>query len=344
MKRLALGVMMIAMLLFTVTAASAQAVVTTPVATTSGPTSNVTIFYVACADQGVVNFNGQMQAGYDVYYQLYSGAGGTGTALSGLRRAGVNGQYAYSEAVPYSGGTLAAGATGSVKVSIARESDPTRTIYETTVNDLQDGCAAPQNPVGTSTDLGGSGTTAQNTNAVTVTPILSPFGGNLNPGYNPNSSTTVVIGPRDFSVPRQETAGLIFAECNQYPVALPGVVYDTDRTVVFWSWYARTAEQVQQHIDNVQYKIEYFGNPFPLPVVRTPIQKRGANWYVFYYIELGNVRPDTYYLGFETTWLNPITDGYDDFGPGTGNERIIGNCDFTVSPNPTGTAVSYTFP
>jgi hypothetical protein len=44
------------------------------------------------------------------------------------------------------------------------------------------------------------------------------------------------------------------------------------------------------------------------------------------------------------TWANPITDGYDDYGPGTGNEQITGNCDFTVSPNPSGTAVEYRFP
>jgi len=323
----------------------ANAQTATAVPTTTGPTSNVAIFYVACLDSGVVNFTGQMQAGYDVYYQLFSAVGGTGTALSGVRRAIVNGNYAFSEVVSYTGGTVPSGQVGSIAVSIARETDATRKIYSTTVNDLQDGCAAAQNPLGTSSDLGGAGTSGTtNTTSVAVTPILSPFGGDLNPGYNPAASTAVVIGPRDFSVPRQQTAGLIFAECNQYPVALPGVIYDTDRIVIFWSWYAKTAEQVQAHIDNAQYEIEYFGNPFVQPVVRTPIQKRGTNWYVFYYLDLGRARPDTYYIGYKVTWANSITDGYDDFGPGTGNEQITGNCDFTVSPNPTNTLVEYTFP
>lgn len=322
--------------------AVAQAVITTPAPATTGPTSNVAILYVACQDSGVVNFTGQMQAGYDIYYQLFSGVGGTGTALSGLRRAPVNGNYAYSEVVAYSGGSVAAGQTGSVVVSIGRETDSSRTIYTTTVNDMQDGCATPQNTVGTSTDLGGTGTSG--TPTTTFTSILSPFGGELNPGYNPQPASAVVIGPRKFTVPRQQTAGLIFAECNQYPVALPGVVYDNDRVVIFWSWFAKTAEQVQAHIDNAQYEIEYFGNPFTQPIIRTPIQQRGRNWYVFYYLDLGSVRPDTYYIGYQLTWANAITDGYDDYGPGTGNERHIGSCDFSVAPNLAGTAVEYNFP
>ncbi|MBK8136330.1 MAG: hypothetical protein IPK52_10895 [Chloroflexi bacterium] len=341
MKSIARWLALALLLSFAVPLANAQTATAVP--TVTGPTSNVAIFYVACLDSGVVNFTGQMQAGYDVYYQLYSAVGGTGTALSGLRRAIVNGSYAFSEVVTYVGGTVPAGQVGSIAVSIARESDATRKLYSTTVNDLQDGCAAAQNPLGSSSDLGGAGT-AGTPDAIAVTPILSPFGGELNPGYNPRAQTAVVIGPRDFSIPRQQTAGLIFAECNQYPVALPGVIYDTDRIVIFWSWFAKTAEQVQAHIDNAQYEVQYFGNSFVQPVTRTPIQKRGTNWYVFYYVDLGKARPDTYYIGYKVTWANAITDGYDDFGPGTGNEQIAGNCDFTVSSNPTSTTVEYTFP
>lgn len=323
-----------------VSAAGAQAVITTPVATTTAASagSTVAIYYVACEDRGVVNFTGQMLTGYDVYYQLYSGPGGTGTALSGLRRAAVDGAYAYSEVVTYSGGTVPSGSTGSAKVTIARETNSASTTYETTVNDLQDGCSEPQNALGSSTDLGG------NTAAVTYNSILSPFGGVLNPGYSPSAPKVVVIGARDYSLPRQETAGLIFAECNQFPIAEPGIIYDTDRVVIFWSWYAKTAEQLQQHIDNVNYEVQYFGSPFMQPVVRTPIQKRGADWFVFYYLDLGAARPDTYYIGYRATWNNPITDGYDDFGPGTGNEELVGNCDFTVLRNPANSLVDYRFP
>ncbi len=314
---------------------------TTPTATPSAPTSNVAIFYVACLDKGVVNFSGTMRTGYDVYYQIYSGVGGTGTALSTLRRATVDGTYRYSEVVKYTGGTVAVNQTGSVKVTIARESSPDNPIYSTTVNDLQDGCATPQNPLGSSTDLG-----SQTTPTVTYTPIYSPFGGFLNPGYTPpGAGPLVVIGARDFSPTRQQTPGLIFAECNQYPIAKPGLVYDTDNVVLFWSWYAKTPEQVQQFIDNAIFEVGYFGsNPFMQPVVRSEIQQRGKNWWVFYTVNLGNVRPDTYYIKYTVRWDVQIDDGYQLYGPGTAVTRIDNNCDFSVEPNPQGQKVSYSFP
>jgi hypothetical protein len=324
--------------------AQAQAVVTTPTPNTSGTTastgSNVAIFYVACLDQGVVNFSGTMLAGYDIYYQLFSGAGGTGTALSTLRRASVDGAYRYSEVIKYTGGTVAAGQTGSVKVLIARESSAENPTYSTTVNDFQDGCAQPQFPIGASTDSGSAPT-----ETVTYTPILSPFGGVLNPGYTPAKDPVVVIGARNFVPPRQETAGLIFAECNQYPIANPGLIYDTDRVVIFWSWFAKTPEQVQDFVDNAIFEVAYFGsNAFVQPVVRSAIQQRGRNWWVFYTIDLGNVRPDNYNIRYTVRWDKQINDGYQLYGPGTAVERIDGNCDFRVIANPEGKKVSYSFP
>lgn len=313
-------------------------------AQTSTPTdSSVTIFIVICDTRAVVNFSGNMLAGYDVYYQIFSTPGGTGTAITALRQVPVNGAYTFSEVVNYdAGSTVAAGATASVKVVIAREGNPASTTFETVVTDLQDGCAEPQFATGTSADAG-SGTTTTSVNAGPL--IRSPFGDYVNPGYDPQAPDVVVIGARNFALPRHKTPGLIFAECNDYPRAFPGLIYDTDNVVVFWSWYAKTEEQVQQHIDNAIYAVGTFGtNPFMHPVVVSPIEKRGANYWVFYTVTLGNVKPGSYPIGFNLTWKAPITDGYEDFGPGTANEVFNSNCDFTVAPNPDGRAVSYTFP
>src|SRR3990172_5409749 len=92
-----------------VTMSAAQ---TTPTATPAGSTtrtttqatqtpSSVNIFYVACENQGVINFDGTMQPGYDIYYQLFSGPSGGGTALTALRQVSVNGSYAVSDQVAY---------------------------------------------------------------------------------------------------------------------------------------------------------------------------------------------------------------------------------------------------
>ena len=47
-----------------------------------GSSSTINIFYVACENQGVINFDGTMEAGFDIYYQLFSAAGGGGQALT----------------------------------------------------------------------------------------------------------------------------------------------------------------------------------------------------------------------------------------------------------------------
>lgn len=318
--------------------------------TGAGPTSNVTIFIVVCDNRVVVNFSGTMQAGYDIYYQAFSGANGTGNAITGLRQLVVNGSYQVSEVANYnSGTTVAAGAGASVTVRIAREGNPDNTLFTQSVNDLQDGCGEPQFTAGTSTDAGPGGstdntTTLTNADGSPIIPILSPFGGNLNPDYTPRPEDLVKIGPRDRTPPRQKTPGLIFAECNQYPISYPGLVYDTDRIVVFWSWFARTPELVQQHIDNVNYSVDYYGNPFNRDVIVTPIEQRTRNYWVFYYIDLGNIPPGAHQISYRVTWNQPISDGFDDYGPGTANEELTGSCNFLVTANPEGKKVAYTFP
>ncbi len=311
-----------------------------PLTPTLGPGSNVTIFFVACDTRAVINLSGTMLSGEDVYYQVFSGGNGTGSAITALRRVQVSGTYAFSEVVNYNTGvTVAAGTTASVEVAIARESDATRISYETIVNDIQDGCADPQNQTGASTDLGNP--SAQPTQ---TSPILSPFGGYLNPGYAPRPEEVVVIGPRNPLPPRQQTPGLVFAECRDYDIANPGLIYDTDDVTVFWSWFARTPEQVQAHIDNAIYEVGYFdSNPFQ-EVRRSDIVQRDGLYWVFYTVNLGNVVPGFYPIEYKLRWQSPITDGFEDYGPGTANQQLLSGCVFGVWPNPTGEKVSYEFP
>lgn len=310
---------------------------------TTGPTSTVNIFVVICDNRTVVDFNGTMQAGFDIYFQAFTGAGGTGNALTTLRRAAVSGNYTFGEAVNYiDGQTVAAGGTGSVTVSIAREGDPDSTIYTESVNDIQDGCSEPQNSGG-SDDLGDGSIGSSGDGSFTR--ILSPFGGFLNPGYTPTESPIVVIGAADVLPPRQQTPGLIFAECNKYPVANPGLIYDSDRITVFWSWFAKTAEQVQQHIDNAVYEVGYFDSqPFIPDVIRSPIQEIDGLFWVFYTIDVGFAKPGNYPIEYKLSWEQPITDGFGNFGPGTANEQILSNCTFSVEPNPSGTQINHNFP
>lgn len=345
MQKKTLLLLILMVIISTVVSAQTDDTTTT---TTTAPQSNVSFFLVACNDRAVVNFNGTMQAGYSIYYQIVS----SGNALTPVTRLDVSGDYAVSQIVNYSNGaTLAAGGIANVNVQIARTTNSETVIFEDGASDIQDGCAEPDNPTVDGSDVGGTigGDTGDITNsdgsAVRANSIFSPFGGFLNPDYVPRAEDVVVIGARDYTPPRQQTPGLIFAECNDYPVANPGLIYDTDNVVVFWSWYASTPELVQQHIDNAIYEVGYFdSNPFIRPVTVSEIEQRGRNYWVFYTVNLGQVVPGSYPIEYKVSWSQPISDGYSEFGPGTANEQLVSNCEFTVEPNTQGTEVNYTFP
>ncbi|MCB9454494.1 MAG: hypothetical protein H6671_00745 [Anaerolineaceae bacterium] len=293
--------------------------------------SNVEYFFVACENQAVMNLSGEMGAGYDVYYQVFSASSGTGNALTALRQVSVNGTYAFSERVPYnSGATVAFAAIASAKIIIAREGNPSSTIYETTVDDLQDGCADPLNALGTSLDSG-----SETANQVDTGPgIQSPFGGIINPNINATPEPLVVIGARQIAQPgRSQTPGMIFAQCNAFPRANPGVLYDNDNVVVFWSWFAKTRAQVEDHIAHAQYSVTLNTAPFT-NVVASPIELRNGDYWVFFSAQVGHLSPGKYGVEYKLTWDTAISDGYADYGPETDNLSENGDCTFFITPNP----------
>ncbi|MBC8099358.1 MAG: hypothetical protein H7Y11_07940, partial [Armatimonadetes bacterium] len=252
----------------------------------------------------------------------------------------VSTTYAVSDQATFDlGATVASGAAATATVTMAVEGVPSATIYTTTVRDVQDGCLPPSFATATSE------TSANTTTTGDEVEIRSPFGDFVNPDFTPTEDDVVVIGARDTSKERQATPGVIFAECDEYPNSEPGLVYDTDVVTLFWSWYAKTPEQVQDHIDNAIYEIGVFDSqPFQQPVIVSDIQLRDGDYWVFYTITLGNVKPAGYPVEFKLSWERAISDGYADFGPGTANERVNSTCTFVVTPNPEGKTVRYTFP
>ncbi|GAB4326211.1 MAG: hypothetical protein Kow00117_13600 [Phototrophicales bacterium] len=312
--------------------------------------STVEIFVVLCEDRAVVQFTGVMQPGYDIYYQIFSQPGGAGTELTSLRRVQVNGSYNFSETVTYSGGTIPGNTAGSMYTAIAVEGNPSNTVWSDYVSDLQDGCRDNTSaPAGDTSTPSSSSTTTTTTSSISngqfsdgTSAILSPFGGVVNPNYIPPEKPLVQLGAREeFILPRQETPGLVFAECEDYDVAEPGIIYDTDNVIVFWSWFARTQDQLLDHIENANYSVTYYQTlPLPNPITTGIRRERGLYW-VFYYSVLGNLRPGQYYIEYKVTWDKPIFDGYDEYGPGTDYPELVSGCEFTVLPNLQGVPVSH---
>lgn len=326
--------------------ALAQTTPATPVPTTTGPQNDVNAFFVACDTSGVMNLRGTMLTGWDVYYQLFTGTAGSGTALSDLRQVSAEGAFTFSEVLPYSNGqTVPAGSSASARVIVARDGNPASVDFEFVVSDVNDGCQSPQNPTGSSTASGSGAASAETGTAAGVAALGNlvslplPTGGVLNPNLAPEA--LVVLGPRLSDAFRSDTPGVIYAACDNFPLAEPGIVYDNDNISVFWSWYTRTEEQMQQHLDNVQYSVRMNTAPFN-QVVRSDIQRVGNQFYVFYSVNVGHLRPGHYEIEYRATWANPVNDGYADFGPDTDNPQDAGNCNFNVVRNPNSEFVSYT--
>lgn len=336
MKKIALATLLLVLSLGAVTT-NAQT------ATPAGPTSSVQAYIVVCSDSAILNFTGDMVAGYDIYYQVFSGASGSGTALTGVRQVPVDGTFAVSDRVVYNTGlTVAAGGVASANVSVARTSNPSSVAFSFVVSDAQDGCNNPQNQLISSADLGSGGGGATNTTSGTVgfkTSLMAPGGGALNPNLKPEDA--VVIGDRLSDHFRSDTAGTIFAECDAYPLAEPGIIYDTDTVTIYWSWFAKTLDEMQQHIDNALYTVELNTAKLPMTTRSTPA-KIGGNYWVFYTATVGNLRPGHYEVGYLLQWANPINDGYNDFGPGTSTTRLSGTCNFDVKLNPDGITIRHT--
>jgi hypothetical protein len=312
-----------------------------PAATTVTPGSEVEAFFVACSDQAIVNLSGTLISGNSVYFQIFAS---DGTPIITLRRANVSGTFQYSERVAYPAGTaLSAGAALTMQVRVARTNNPNTIEFDFVVSDVQDGCASPLYAESASTDTGigggaGGGTTDSGSGAIGFTrPILAPTGV-LNP--NLSAEAAVFIGARPSENFRSQTPGLIFAECNNYPLANPGIIYDSDRITIYWSWWARTLDQIAQHRANAQYSVRLNTAAFNEVRVSEPV-RRTANYWIFYTVDVGNLRPGHYEVEYRVTWREPIFDGFERFGPGTENVQLAANCNFNVRPNPDGISVAH---
>jgi hypothetical protein len=332
---------------------------TTTTGASTGEPSTVQYLVVTCGNQMVFNLSGSMGANFDLFVQGFNAAGGGGAAITPLQQISVSGAYQVSVTVPYNSGvTVAQGGIASARITIARESNSARSIFSTTVDDINDGCAAPQFAAAQTSSTGGTlggGAQAQGTPLAAIqatnpatglqnitgtgSGIQSPRGGFLNPTYV--QQPAVVLGPRTSDIARRnQDAGLVFAECNNYwPAADPGLLYDTDDITVFWSWFARTPAQIQQHIDNVRYSIVMNGRIFDTVAVSQPQIINNDNW-IFYTAPVGRLAPGWYGIEYIVNWNTSISDGYDSFGPGTANVSLIATCSFEVRPNPQGVGVA----
>lgn len=305
--------------------------------------STVNWFYSACEDRMVIDFNGTMELGYDLYFQAFDQFGGLGEAITGLRRISVNEDYAVSQVVYWlDGATRALGTPISVVIRIARENDPESTLFQEPSDDVLGACEEPSSTLVEGDDV------SDLPRLVSSSGVFTPDGSMLNPVYSQPVQPIVQIGARpsdDIAPGRTADPGLIFAECADVDGADPGILYDTDEIRIFWSWYAQTAEQAQDHINTAQYNVTLNSLPIPAEISEIKQIPGSADWWVFYTANFGDKwEHGVYDIGFAVGWTEAITDGYEEFGPGAATERLGSRCRFRIQQNPYGVEVLHEQP
>ncbi len=111
---------------------------------------------------------------------------------------------------------------------------------------------------------------------------------------------------------------------------------DSDETVsIFWSWVARTPEQIQDHIDHVEYEILLDGRLLSTwrqyNVVLDRDTSEGNLPSVYWYVPVGQLPIGEHTLSYRVTWNEAIFDGDDNYGPGTDITEETGECTFIIN-------------
>jgi hypothetical protein len=189
-----------------------------------------------------------------------------------------------------------------------------------------------------------------NVNSINQT-ATALVGGVIAPTATPVAATDSGIGPTptlrlDTTVTRPSGVGSVGSASTQQGVDVLAYCNDTfygrpaptdlaaGSTIdIWWSWFARTEAQIQEHLDNVIYDVALDGLPLTdWQQYRTTVrQESDGNYYVYWYVPAGPLGSGPHEITYRVTWRAQISDGYDTFGPGTNNAVETGSCNFTVN-------------
>lgn len=180
------------------------------------------------------------------------------------------------------------------------------------------------------------------------TPDLEPInqtatalaGGALVPTTSAGGAATAAPGgsiPTNAATPGQSGVAQgqdVLAQCddpaNRQPP--PSNLAAGSTIDMFWFWYARTEQQVRDHIAAANYEVRLDGNLIGnWRNFTSQIQERDDGlYYVFWYVRSQPLDAGEHRITYQVTWNSVINDGFADFGPGTGTPLQTGTCTFVV--------------
>ena len=179
----------------------------------------------------------------------------------------------------------------------------------------------------TATALAGGGLIPQVT-AIGATPNGQPLGG---PTGGPLLPPTTPPTPAPGSVSAQQGVDVL-AYCDDPGFKLPApTTLAAGSTIdIFWNWYAKTNAQVQDHLSAATYDVRLDGVVLNYSLYQGNIKPEGAQYVVYWFVPSPPLAAGDHKITYRVTWSRAISDGFQNFGPGTGIPEQTGSCTFTV--------------
>ncbi len=134
-------------------------------------------------------------------------------------------------------------------------------------------------------------------------------------------------------IPKINNATDVLAYCDQRSDSPQNRKFaEGSSVVVFWSWIAQTPEQIKDQLDNAQYEVTVDGLLIGDWAQYASQVKQYLNnsYIVYWFVPIGKPAAGTHHIVYKLTWKQAITDGKDQFGPGSTNPTNTGTCSFTV--------------
>lgn len=169
-----------------------------------------------------------------------------------------------------------------------------------------------------------------------IAPTLTgtaPAGSTSIPTPSANLTVTLASGaPTSAAASQQGVDVLAYCSDPAYRTPPPTNLAAGSTVDVWWSWFAKTEQQVRDHINNAIYTVTLDGEPLEnINLYRSSIrQQADENYYVYWYVPSQALSAGQHEITYRVTWQSAITDGYAQFGPGTANPEQTGTCTFTV--------------
>jgi hypothetical protein len=126
----------------------------------------------------------------------------------------------------------------------------------------------------------------------------------------------------------------VVAACDVFGVQPSlGELLDGQSVSLVWSWYAQTEQQVRDYLDTATVALDLDGltiRPWIFITQTLPDEVNDGYPTVYMYAPVGPIQLGQHISRVNVTWVQTISDGFADFGPGTPNLSDGGACNFTA--------------